>query len=96
MQGSDHFTETVPLLDDMGHLVPNDVERDLDRRRGDAVGHRIRHRGAQLRQRHRDAERGTDVAVTSRADHDLNDDLRETKMLKNGDPTWSRTTSSKV
>ncbi len=30
LQGSDHFTETVPLLDDAGHMTPQDVERELD------------------------------------------------------------------
>jgi DNA gyrase subunit B len=29
LQGSDRFTETVPLLDDAGHLTPQDVEREL-------------------------------------------------------------------
>ncbi|MEQ6901755.1 DNA topoisomerase IV subunit B [Nocardioides sp. YIM 152588] len=29
LQGTDTFTETVPLLDDHGHLVPQDVEREL-------------------------------------------------------------------
>ena len=29
LQGSGHFTETVPVLDDKGHLSPQDVERDL-------------------------------------------------------------------
>jgi DNA gyrase subunit B len=29
LQGSDHFTETVPLLDDKGHMIPQDVEREL-------------------------------------------------------------------
>ena len=29
LQGSDCFTETVPLLDDKGHMSPQDVERDL-------------------------------------------------------------------
>jgi DNA gyrase subunit B len=29
LQGSDHFTETVPLLDDQGHMIPQDVEREL-------------------------------------------------------------------
>ncbi len=28
-QGSGSFTETVPLLDDKGHMTPQDVERDL-------------------------------------------------------------------
>ncbi|ROO89394.1 DNA topoisomerase IV subunit B [Actinocorallia herbida] len=30
IQGSGHFTETVPVLDDLGHLVPTDVPRELD------------------------------------------------------------------
>jgi DNA gyrase subunit B len=30
LQGSDRFTETVPLLDDAGHLTPQDVERELN------------------------------------------------------------------
>jgi DNA gyrase subunit B len=29
LQGHQHFTETVPLLDDKGHMSPQDVERDL-------------------------------------------------------------------
>jgi DNA gyrase subunit B len=30
LQGSDRFTETVPLLDDKGHMTPQDVERELE------------------------------------------------------------------
>lgn len=29
LQGSDTFTETVPMLDDKGHMSPQDVEREL-------------------------------------------------------------------
>jgi DNA gyrase subunit B len=29
LTGSGQFTETVPVLDDLGHLTPTDVERDL-------------------------------------------------------------------
>jgi DNA gyrase subunit B len=29
LQGSDTFTETVPLLDDAGHMTPQEVEREL-------------------------------------------------------------------
>ncbi|MFE6649151.1 type IIA DNA topoisomerase subunit B [Nocardioides sp. NPDC057772] len=29
LQGSDTFTETVPMLDDAGHMTPQDVERKL-------------------------------------------------------------------
>jgi DNA gyrase subunit B len=30
LQGTDKFTETVPMLDDNGAMTPTDVERDLD------------------------------------------------------------------
>jgi DNA gyrase subunit B len=30
LAGTGHFTETVPMLDDSGHMTPTDVERDLD------------------------------------------------------------------
>ena len=30
LRGTDRFTETVPMLDDAGHMEPADVERDLD------------------------------------------------------------------
>ncbi len=30
LQGSDRFTETVPMLDDSGAMTPTDVERELD------------------------------------------------------------------
>ena len=29
LQGGDTFTETVPLLDELGHMTPQDVEREL-------------------------------------------------------------------
>src|SRR5690242_455707 len=29
LQGSENFTETVPLLDEKGHMTPQDVEREL-------------------------------------------------------------------
>ena len=29
LHGADHFTETVPVLDDAGHMTPQDVEREL-------------------------------------------------------------------
>ena len=28
--GSGHFTETVPVLDDRGHMTPTEVERELE------------------------------------------------------------------
>jgi DNA gyrase subunit B len=30
LRGQDSFTETVPMLDDNGHMEPTDVDRDLD------------------------------------------------------------------
>ncbi|HWJ54408.1 MAG TPA: DNA topoisomerase IV subunit B, partial [Propionibacteriaceae bacterium] len=30
LKGQDQFTETVPMLDDDGHMEPRDVDRDLD------------------------------------------------------------------
>ena len=30
LQGTDEFVETVPMLDDDGHMTPTDVERQLD------------------------------------------------------------------
>ncbi|GLW66646.1 DNA topoisomerase (ATP-hydrolyzing) [Actinomadura rubrobrunea] len=30
LRGRGHFTETVPVLDEQGHLIPRDVERDLE------------------------------------------------------------------
>ena len=30
LQGKDSFTETVPVLDDKGHMTPQEVERELD------------------------------------------------------------------
>jgi DNA gyrase subunit B len=30
LQGTDEFTETVPMLDDAGHMTPTDVDRTLD------------------------------------------------------------------
>ena len=30
LTGTGQFTETVPVLDDLGHLTPTEVERELD------------------------------------------------------------------
>jgi DNA gyrase subunit B len=30
LQGKDRFTETVPMLDDAGHMTPTDVDRELE------------------------------------------------------------------
>ena len=41
LQGVGHFKETVPVLDDQGHMTSTEVERELTRRRRDALGHRL-------------------------------------------------------
>ncbi len=40
LQGSDSFTETVPMLDESGSLTPTDVERELGGRHCAALGAR--------------------------------------------------------
>ncbi len=43
LTGSGSFTETVPVLDDRGHMTPTEVEREHAGRRGAPVGQRLRH-----------------------------------------------------
>ena len=56
LQGDDSFTETVPLLDDKGHMTPQEVTRDLAVDIALRWGTGLRHRGPLLRQHHRDAQ----------------------------------------
>jgi DNA gyrase subunit B len=86
LTGSGQFTETVPVLDDQGHLVPTDVERELE------VDVALRWDGG-----YGTATRsfvnviatpkgGTHVAGFERAlVRTLNDQLRAVRLLKNGD-----------
>ena len=53
LQGTGTFTETVPVLDDKGHMTPHGGRARARRRRRGALGHRLRHRGALVRQHHR-------------------------------------------
>ncbi|MEU5990275.1 DNA topoisomerase IV subunit B [Spirillospora sp. NPDC047418] len=86
LRGRGHFTETVPVLDDQGHLTPTDVERDLEvdvaLRWGSGYDTITKSfvnviatpkGGTHLR--------GFDRAVLKV----LNEQLRATKLLKNGD-----------
>ena len=86
LQGNGGFTETVPMLDDLGHMSPQDVERDLgiDIALRWGVGYEIEVRsfvniiatpkgGTHLS--------GFERAVTKT----FNEVLRQTKLLKNGD-----------
>ncbi|MEV5407386.1 DNA topoisomerase IV subunit B [Thermopolyspora sp. NPDC052614] len=85
-QGVGHFRETVPVLDDLGHMTSTDVERELTVdvavRWGKGYETTVRsfvnviatHKG------------GTHVAGFERAlVRTLNEQLRETRLLKNGD-----------
>jgi DNA gyrase subunit B len=86
IQGRGHFTETVPVLDDQGHLTPTDVERDLEvdvaLRWGtgyDTVCKSFVNVIAT-------PKHGTHVAGFDRAlVRTINEQLRNTRLLKNGD-----------
>nr|WP_103937470.1 DNA topoisomerase IV subunit B [Thermomonospora echinospora] len=85
-QGRGHFTETIPVLDEQGHLTPTDVERDLEvdvaLRWGtgyDTVCKSFVNVIAT-------PKHGTHVTGFDRAlVRTINDQLRATKLLKNGD-----------
>ncbi len=55
--GSGNYKETVPVLDEQGHMVTTVVERALRGRRRAALGHRLRHPRPGVLQRRRDAAR---------------------------------------
>ncbi|MGH3389555.1 MAG: toprim domain-containing protein, partial [Actinomadura sp.] len=86
LQGSGHFTETVPVLDEQGHLTPTDVERDLEvdvaLRWGtgyDTITHSFVNVIAT-------PKHGTHVSGFDRAlVRTINEQLRSTRLLKNGD-----------
>jgi DNA gyrase subunit B len=86
LTGSGQFTETVPVLDDQGHLVPTDVEREL------AVDVALRwDSGYSTVTRSfvnviATPKGGTHVAGFERAlVRTLNEQLRAVRLLKNGD-----------
>ena len=86
LTGSGQFTETVPVLDDLGHLTPTDVERDL------AVDVALRwDSGYDSTTRSfvnviATPKGGTHVAGFERAIvRTVNDQLRATRLLRNGD-----------
>ena len=86
IQGRGHFTETVPVLDDQGHLTPTDVERDLEvdvaLRWGTGYGTITRSFVNVIAT----PKHGTHVAGFDRAlVRTLNEQLRATRLLKNGD-----------
>ncbi len=87
LTGSGRFTETVPVLDDKGHMIPTEVEREL------AVDVALRWDtgyGTMTRSFVNviaTPKGGTHVTGFERAlVKTLNDQLRGAKILKNGDP----------
>ncbi|MFC5181659.1 DNA gyrase/topoisomerase IV subunit B [Actinomadura harenae] len=85
-QGHGHFTETVPVLDDQGHLVPTDVERDLEvdiaLRWGSGYDTITRSFvNVIATPKHGTHVRGFDRALLKV----VNEQLRATKLLKNND-----------
>jgi DNA gyrase subunit B len=86
LTGSGQFTETVPVLDDQGHMIPTDVEREL------AVDVALRwDNGYSTVTRSfvnviATPKGGTHVAGFERAMvRTLNEQLRAVRLLKNGD-----------
>ncbi len=86
LTGSGQFTETVPVLDDQGHLTPTDVDRDL------AVDVALRwDSGYETTTRSfvnviATPKGGTHVTGFERAIvRTVNEQLRTTRLLKNGD-----------
>ena len=87
LQGVDNFTETVPVLDDAGHMTPQDVERelgvDIALRWGTGYDTEMRsfvnviatHKG------------GTHVSGFERAlTKTFNEVIRQTRLMKAGEP----------
>jgi DNA gyrase subunit B len=86
LQGRGHFTETVPVLDDQGHLTPTDVERDIDVDVALRWGSGYDTITKSFVNVIATPKGGTHIAGFDRAlVKVLNDQLRATKLVKNGD-----------
>jgi DNA gyrase subunit B len=86
LQGRGHFTETVPVLDEQGHLTPTDLERDLEvdvaLRWGTGYDTITRSFVNVIAT----PKHGTHVSGFDRAlVRTINEQLRTTRLLKNGD-----------
>ncbi|MFI6539309.1 type IIA DNA topoisomerase subunit B [Nonomuraea sp. NPDC050547] len=86
LQGLGHFHETVPVLDDQGHMTPTEVQRELTVdvavRWGKGYDSTIRSFVNVIAT----PKGGTHVTGFERAlVKTLNEQLRETRLLKNGD-----------
>ena len=86
LKGKGQFTETVPVLDDQGHLTPTDVERELEvdvALRWDSGYDTITRSFVNVIAT---PKGGTHVTGFDRAlVKTLNEQLRATRMLRNGD-----------
>ncbi len=86
LQGRGHFTETVPVLDEQGHLTPTDVERDLEVDVALRWGTGYDTICKSFVNVIATPKHGTHVSGFDRAlVRVINDQLRATKLLKNGD-----------
>ncbi|HEX6470997.1 MAG TPA: ATP-binding protein, partial [Streptosporangiaceae bacterium] len=86
IQGRGHFTETVPVLDDQGHLTPTDVERDLEVDVALRWGTGYETITRSFVNVIATPKHGTHVAGFDRAlVRTINEQLRATRLLKNGD-----------
>jgi len=86
LTGSGHFTETIPVLDDRGHMTPTEVERELNvdvaLQWGTGYETVVRSFVNVIATPHG----GTHVTGFERAlVRTLNDQLRAARLLKNGD-----------
>ncbi|WP_433224096.1 DNA gyrase/topoisomerase IV subunit B [Microtetraspora malaysiensis] len=91
LQGVGHFRETVPVLDELGHMTPTDVERELSvdvaLRWGKGYETTVRSFVNVIAT----PKGGTHVAGFERAlVRTINEQLRETRLLKNGDDPVSK------
>ena len=91
LQGVGHFRETVPVLDDLGHMTPTEVQRELTvdvaLRWGKGYDSTVRSFVNVIAT----PKGGTHVNGFERAlVRTLNEQLRETRLLKNGDAPVTR------
>ncbi|MFI6455181.1 type IIA DNA topoisomerase subunit B [Streptosporangium amethystogenes] len=91
LQGAGHFHETVPVLDDLGHMTPTEVQRELTVdvavRWGKGYDSTVRSFVNVIAT----PKGGTHVNGFERAlVRTLNEQLRETRLLKNGDAPVTR------
>ncbi len=91
LHGSEHFTETVPLLDDAGHMTPQDVDRevvvDIALRWGTGYDTEMRSFVNIIAT----PKGGTHVSGFERGlTRTVNEALRQSRQLRNGDPDVTR------